>query len=434
MPSNLNVAITTPFSGALLEEIRSRFLYVDEDPFSGQKRAFLENGGGSLTLNSVVQSSAEVMGIPDGSSRSNGAARQLLEQMNAGKSAVRCFFGAENDHSGQLVTATTGTEILFRLIRTILLQFSSGSVVSSCLEHAASHDAAGYWARQLGFQQISIALPPSTAIVQPEDYADAVRADTVLATVVHTSHVTGMRVNLPGIVKAIRSKAPNCFVLCDGIQHAAHGPIDVSRYDVDAYVFSPYKVFSHRSGAFGWMAHRLAVMPHEKKEGKPADNWDLGGLDPALFAGQSAVVNYLSWLGGHFTENPQPRARVVTAMQAINRHETSLIHLLIHGNITLRGLNDLPRVTIIGGTEMARREGAVSFTVRGRSSRDVVAALEAEGIRTHFRLNEPSASSRFVLQSMGMSDCVRVSFCHYNTADEVERVLNVLSQLVNAAC
>ena len=426
----LDVAMTAPFDATLLDDIRSRFLYVDEDPFSGQKRAFLENGGGSLTLKSVVHNSAEVMGIPDGSSRGNAAARQLLERINAGKMAARCFFGAGGDDSGQLVTAATGTEILFRLARTILLQSSSGSVVSSCLEHAASHDAAGYWASRLGFRHISVALPASTGVIGPDDYAHAVKADTVLATVIHTSHVTGMRADLSAIVKAIRSKSPSCFVLCDGIQHAAHGPIDVGSYDVDAYVFSPYKVFSHRSGALGWIAHRLAVMPHEKMEGKAAENWDLGGRDPALFAGLAAVVDYLSWLGGRFTKDAEPRSRVVAAMQAVNRHEAGLIHFLIHGKNGLRGLIDLPRVTVIGETGIARREGAVSFNVRGRSSRDVVAALEAQGARTHFRLNEPSSSSRFVLQSLGLDDCVRVSFCHYNTAEEVGRVLSVLSQLV----
>ena len=40
----LDVAMTAPFDATLLDDIRSRFLYVDEDPFSGRKRAFLENG------------------------------------------------------------------------------------------------------------------------------------------------------------------------------------------------------------------------------------------------------------------------------------------------------------------------------------------------------------------------------------------------------
>jgi len=418
----------SPFGTSLLAEIRSRFHYVDEDPFSHRKRIFFENGGGSLTLKSVVTRSAEVMAVPDGSSRNNPAAKWLLGTLNEGEKAVRCFLGTEA--AGQIVIGSTGTDIMFRFAHTILSQSQGGSVVSSLLEHAASHDAAGYWAQALDFEQINIPLPADTAIVGAQDYAAAVRADTVLATVIHTSHVSGMRVDVPAIVSAIRTRAPQCYILCDGIQHAAHGPVDVANYGVDAYIYSPYKAFSHRSGAFGWINDRLKLLPHEKMEGKPADNWNLGGRDPALFAGQAAQVEYLIWLGGHFTIDTDDRALVVAAMSAIGAHEASLIHLLLFGKPELPGLLKMQGVAVIGEDRMTTREGAVSFHVRGHSALAIVAALEEMGIRTHYRLNEPASSSRYTLQSVNMPDCVRVSFCHYNTASEVERLLTALPAVI----
>ncbi len=63
------------FSPALLEEIRERFLYVDSDPYSGQ-RVYLEASGGSLRLKSVVESIAKETALPDELYRYNTASDQ----------------------------------------------------------------------------------------------------------------------------------------------------------------------------------------------------------------------------------------------------------------------------------------------------------------------------------------------------------------------
>ncbi len=48
---------------------------------------------------------------------------------------------------------------------------------------------------------------------------------------------------MAAISKAIRSVAPDCVIIVDGIQHAAHGQLDLAAYDVDGYAIAPYKVF-----------------------------------------------------------------------------------------------------------------------------------------------------------------------------------------------
>ena len=90
-----------------------------------------------------------------------------------------------------------------------------------------------------------------------------VTASTCVATIVHTSPVTGMAVDVAAIAKVIRAKAPDCIIVIDGIQHAAHGLLDVANYDVDAYVISPYKVFSRHGYGLAWISDRLAAMPHD---------------------------------------------------------------------------------------------------------------------------------------------------------------------------
>ena len=86
-----------------------------------------------------------------------------------------------------------------------------------------------------------IAHDNDLGLVKAEDYAAQVTADTKVATILHTSPVTGMGMDVAAISKAIRAVAPDCFIIVDGIQHAAHGQIDIASYDVDGYVISPYK-------------------------------------------------------------------------------------------------------------------------------------------------------------------------------------------------
>ena len=61
-----------------------------------------------------------------------------------------------------------------------------------------------------------------------------------------------MGMDVAAISKAIRAVAPDCFIIVDGIQHAAHGQIDIASYDVDGYVISPYKMFSRHGYGLAW--------------------------------------------------------------------------------------------------------------------------------------------------------------------------------------
>lgn len=417
----------SPIDDALLAEIRDRFLHVDSDPISGP-RIFLENGGGSLILKAALERSMEIAAYPDSPSRRNEAAAHIKKMSAEATRRLHLLFGAE---SGQVIFGATGTEILFRLVRSGLERAEPGTVLSSSLEHSASHDAAVRWAEAFGHTHIDAKIDPETGLTTPQHYADVVRPNTRLATIIHASHVTGKHVDVGGISAAIRAVAPGCLIICDGIQHAPHGPIFAERDDVDAYVYAPYKAFSRRGGAFGWMSERLSNMPHnDQMVGKPANSWGLGSPDPGLYASVSAVHEYLCWLGRKFTDATDERALLEAAMNAANAHEVSLIDLLINGKEGLPGLAAYNSVTLIGDKNMGNREGAVSFTINGRKSTEIVDEFETRKIRVHYRENSPASSARFVLEAAQLDNCIRISMCHFNSHDEIEAVLKALPEIV----
>jgi len=413
------------FSAALMSDIRERFHHVEECPFTGP-RVFFENAGGSLTLKSVVKRSAEIASLPDNDHRDNDASRAISRIIASSRTAMATLLGAQD---GIIFGGETGTECLFRVIRAAAGAAPAGGSIVACeLEHPATYDATAQWAGRTGREWLTVGFNTRTGRVTAEEYRQVVRPDTRIATILHTSPVTGMAQDVADIAAAIRSIAPDCYIIVDGIQHAPHGALDVSNYGVDAYAVSLYKTFCSFNDGYAWVSPRLSTVDHDRLAGKPADAWELGSRDPAAWAGAEQMVDYLEWLGSQFTEATTPRERLLAAGTAMHAQETALVRRLIEGSESLRGLKDLPGVTLIGEADSPWREGVVSFCVEGRDALDVVARLGERGIRVHARKDD--AYSGNILRPLGLPSVSRVSLAHYNTVGEVDACLTALKVIL----
>lgn len=409
----------------LMQKVRDRFDLVEECPYQG-KRIFFENAGGALTLKSVVEKSKEMAAIPDNQGRDNVASAELSNIIIKAKADALAFFGASE---GVVFVGESGTELLFRLISTAIAAADNGcDVIGSTLEHPATRSACTRWSDVLDANYIQVIHNDETGTVTADDYRPHVTENTQVATILHTSPVTGMDVDVKAIAKVIREKSPNCFIIVDGIQHAAHGAMNIDDYDIDGYVISPYKVFSRHGYGIAWVSPRLSVVPHNQIIGGPEDNWELGTRDTGSYATFSEVVNYFNWLGGHYSNSAELRDRLVAAGKAVTQHEKDLTDLMIFGTEGLKGLSDMEKVIIIGKQDDPARKGLVSLWVDGTDSIDVVAALNKKGIRVHVRKNDHYSGN--ILIPLGQPSCVRVSLCHYNTADEVKAFLKAMNEIV----
>ncbi len=263
------------------------------------------------------------------------------------------------------------------------------------------------------------------------DYRAELTPDTRVATILHTSPVTGMSVDVAAVARTIRSVAPDCFIIVDGIQHAAHGRLDIASYDIDGYVVSPYKVFSRHGYGVAWISDRLARLPHDHLMNAPGEPWELGTRDTGSYATFSDVVAYFEWLGGQLTDATDRRARIVAAGEAIHAHEEALSRAMLHGTGNLKGLAELDGIRIIGGVDNPRREGLVSFAMDNTPAPDVVTRLRERGIRVHTRKADHYSGN--ILGPLGMDSAVRVSMCHYNSEAEVAKFLQAMREIVDEA-
>lgn len=147
---------------ALIDAIRDRFAHVDSCPFQGE-RIFFENAGGALTLKSVVETSAFYAAIPDNPGRINPAGQGTQQVINKAKDDLAVFMNAS---SGQFFAGESGTELLFRLIRTACLAAPKGAkVIGSSIEHPATRSAARRWAGIAGLDYVNVPHDNETGLV-----------------------------------------------------------------------------------------------------------------------------------------------------------------------------------------------------------------------------------------------------------------------------
>ncbi len=410
----------------LMQKVRDKFAHIDSCPFEGE-RIFFENAGGALTLRSVVETSTYFAAIPDNQGRDNPASRTLENTIKQAKVDMRDLFNAP---TGQFFVGESGTELLFRLIRNAMVgSANGGKVIGSTLEHPASRSAAMHWAKNLKKSYISVPHDKATGSVYADDYKAHLTDDMRIATILHTSPVTGMGVDVAAISKAIRTVSPDCFIIVDGIQHAAHGLMDIESYGIDGYVISPYKMFSRHGYGVAWVSDRLTDLSHEQLNGGPTQNWDLGTRDTGSYATMSDVVNYLDWLGSELSDETERRIKLFVAGQAIKAQEKILTDAILLGKDNLRGVSELDGVEVLGGVDNPLREGLVSLRVKEIPSTDLVTALRTYNIRAHVRKDDHYSGN--ILTPLGWSDCVRISLCHYNNTAEVKSLLSAMAKIVN---
>jgi cysteine desulfurase family protein (TIGR01976 family) len=193
----------------------------------------------------------------------------------------------------------------------------------------------------------------------------------------------------------------------DAVHWGPHGPIDVTAWDVDVLICSPYKYFGPHMGvaavrealAEQWRPYKVRPAPDHPL----GRRFELGTLQHELLAGFVAAVEYIGSLG----------------WDAIRGHELSL------GERFLAGLPEA--VDLYGLRTMDGRVPTFCFNVPGRTPAEVASFLGERDVAVWH-------GNYYALETMrylGLTDgAVRAGIVHYNTEDEVDRLLAGLGDLV----
>jgi selenocysteine lyase/cysteine desulfurase len=402
----------------LMEEIRGRFLYVDEDPYSG-KRIYLEAASGSLRPKIVIEAMAEETCLPDQQGRANPGSAHSVEVTAKGIEDLMIFFGAK---SGQTIPGWSSSHVLYRITNAVLSSVPGTNVVTTGLDHASVRSAVTQFAEKYGKEERIAEPNRETGSVELDAIYEKIDKNTCFLAVIHTSNVTGEVFDVKTIVEEARKIKPDLYIMVDGVQYSPSDLIDVEEIGADAYVFAPYKNYGVKGCGYAHVSDRLAKLPHWKYIFKPETSWDLGGVEHQSYAAWSAVVDYLCWLGGHFTDSVDRREQVVAAMKSIKAHSTGLLSTLINGTDKIVGLKGMKHVTVIGmGEDLSSRACLVGFNLEGIESTKGCELYKDEQLRLHAPGQDPFFAA--MLKQLGISSFIRLSACHYNTPEEIELFL-----------
>jgi len=219
----------------------------------------------------------------------------------------------------------------------------------------------------------------------------------------------------------------------DAVHYAPHGCIDVRALDCDFLICSPYKFFGpHQGVLYGKREHLARLRPYKVRpcSDEVPDRWETGTKCHEALAGVTAAIDYLAELGRRAqSEATTRRAQLTAAYAAIQTYERDLVWQLIAGLVKIPGL------TFYGLRDPARfawRVPTVAVRLAGYTPRELAAYLGDRGIFTwdgnYYAL---SVTERLGVESSG--GMLRIGLVHYNTSEEVHRLLEILGALPRRA-
>lgn len=418
-------SIGSLFPEDLTREIKARFHYVDHD-VDGRVRLFFDNAGGSLRLAAAVERLATVDAIPDCPERMHYSSQRLQAIQDQGTEDFRLILNATG---GIVFASLSASGAMFDVVRAVAENVPGANFVTTVLEHPSSFDAVSYYAQRLGRELRVAKSDPATGGVDVEDVIGLVDQDTSLLSVMYASNISGAKIDISEIMRRARRVKPDIYIIVDAVQHAPHGLIDLQETPVDALNIAPYKFFGCRGSGMSWLSDRAARLPHHKLSGKPADVWDLGSSAPAQFAVITAIVDYVCWVGIHFTNATERRARFVAGMHSIELHERALLSRLLDGTEGVQGLRQMDGVEVLlDYPNLKMRDLIVAMAFRNLAPADAVREYEKRGIIVYER-TVTSLYSRRMLESFGIPGAIRVSPLHCHSASDIDRFLALTAQI-----
>src|SRR5438309_5852371 len=390
----------------------------------GQAAAFLDGPAGTqvpkqvmdAVRNYYLHANANTCGAFP-TSRANDA------MIASTRAAMADFFNCAPD---EVVFGQNMTTITFALARAIGRHLSAGDeIIVTTLDH---DDNVAPWRalEEKGVVIRQVDIRESDCTLDMEDLRHKLSAKTKLVAVGYASNIAGTINPVAEITKLAHVAGALMFV--DAVHYAPHGLIDVKALDCDFLACSPYKFFGPHMGTLFGKRERLEKFKPYKV--RPATNtspecWETGTQVQELIAGIGAAVDYIAELGRHCDPSVKSRrAALKAAYRATHHYETGLLSRLI------AGLQAIPGMRIFGITDRQRFEercSTLSFRLGDHHPTKIAAFLGQRGIFTwdgnFYALN---LSERLGVEQHG--GVLRVGLVHYNTAEEVDRLLAALGE------
>jgi cysteine desulfurase family protein (TIGR01976 family) len=411
-----------------VQAIRRRFPALAE-PHGEQPLALFDGPGGTQVPDTVIEA---VSNYYRESNANSGGAFATSERSDAvaheARAAMADFVGAADP--GSIKFGANMTTLTFHVSRSIGATLSPGDeIVVTTLDHAANVDPWRAMAADRGLTVRVVDIRPDDVSLDLASLDDVLGPRTKLVAFGWASNAVGTITRAADVI--FRAHQVGALAYVDAVHFAPHGAMDVHTLDADFVVCSPYKFFGPHAGVLYGKPDLLASLPAYKV--RPAhDRFETGTPNLEGMAGVLAAVEYLAWVGrtqGVAEDVTTRRLTLHAAMTAIRSYEMELYGRLADG------LEAIPGIRIHGITERGqfdRRVPTAALTIDGVHPRAAAEALGRDGIATW----DGDFYATGLVERLGLADSgglLRIGLVHYNTADEVDRLLESLERIASSA-
>ena len=387
---------------------------------------YLDNAGGSQVLARVADRVRDYLlssSVQLGASYSESVAAG--ERVIAARRSVAQLINAA--HEDEVVMGSASTSLMFLFTQALLPGIRPGDeIIVTNTDHEAN---IGGWTRLekagavIRFWNVNL----DSLALDLDDLQKLLSPRTRWVAMTHASNVLGSVNPVAKVADLVH--AAGARLLVDAVAYAPHRLVDVQASGADAYVFSFYKVFGPHFAVLWGKRDMLLALPSLNHYFIGTDvlpyKLQPGNVNYELSYGCIGISDYLCAMGAAHGATGSPRQLMQSAFDLFEQHEDLLAERLLS---YLRGKAGV-RIIGLPVQTPGERVPTISFIVKGRHSEAIVRHLDRFNIGIRFgdfyakRLIE-------ALALQGQGGVVRVSIAHYNTLEEIDRLIRHLDEAI----
>ena len=413
--------------------VRSQFPALAQE-VNGQTAAFFDGPGGTQVPLRVIDAIRDYLIHSNANTHGAFATARRTERLLAGAHAAAAdLLGCD---PSEIVFGPNMTTLTFALSRALGRELSAGDeIVVTQLDHDAN--VAPWKALQENGIAARVAdFDPADCTLDMDSLRRQITERTRLVAAGFASNAVGTINDVTAIAQMAHDAGAMLFV--DAVHYVPHRAVDVRAINCDFLACSAYKFFGPHVGIlYGKAGHLTRLRPYKVRPAPDSipGRWETGTQNHEGLAGFIAAVDYLAELGarrppGESASAPRAtdrRPALLRAMQVIREYESVLCERLVAGLLAIPGL------TFYGIREPSRfdrRTPTVSIRIGDAHPREIAEFLAAKGIfvwdGNYYAI---SVTERLGVESKG--GMVRIGLAHYNTAEEVDRLLQALREFAS---
>ena len=384
--------------------------------------AFFENAGGTYVPDTVINKLNKFM--TETKVQPYGDFASSIQAGDEMDNSINKIAELLNIGTDEFIIGPSTTMNMFLLSQGIKHWLNKGDeIIVTNQDHEAN---IGAW-RKLSDEEITIkewTLNKDSAELEVEDLKLLINEKTKIICVCHTSNIVASINNLSEIVDLAHQN--NIKVVGDGVAYMAHDIADLKGIGLDFYGFSLYKTFGpHLALLYGRkeLLEETKNLNHEFLSKEIPLTLNPGGPNHEELACLSGLTDYYEDIYNHHfsDQNLNLYEKGKKIFKLVYSHEEQLMEKL------LSFLKTKNNVTLIGKSTHLRNERmpTVSFTVKNKSSLSIAQEAGKNGIG----IRNGDFYAWRCLKGLGIDTndgVIRISMVHYNSVEEVEKLINFL--------